>query len=72
MIYFSFWICIVSRSRKTAATSAVWPQMFLGKAANARIFLTVNRKKKFLPDAGRTPKFERSCKPQTLYMTPIK
>ena len=38
------------------------------KTAKARIFSTVNHKEKFLPAAGRIPKFGPSRKRQTLYM----
>ena len=38
------------------------------KTAKARIFSTVNHKEKFLPAAGRIPKFGPSRKRQTLYI----
>ena len=43
-LYFNFWICAVNRSWKFAATSTIWPQIFLGKTTNAPIFSIVDRK----------------------------
>ena len=40
LLNFSFWICTVSCSRKIAATSAVWPQIFLCNIRKDKHFLS--------------------------------
>ena len=62
-------ICILSRSRKICAISAVKPQIFLSKNRK-HTFPTANRKYKFFSGPGRTLNFGPSRKPQTLYIIP--